>query len=500
MEENPNTRDPEYNTEAIHSNADDPWFTQEEPADETYHPYEEELMHEYAPQEREVQIGKVPAYTPLVNTGGEYEPEPYNPAPEDHNMHIVTYGTVEDVAFADGDDERRNGLVSMSIRDEMDDLIHTDFHTLNPLGLLDGKKVEIGDRVRVDIQDYKNVIEWFVYNYPTLLTELDLLQKRAGDGPWFHEDMQTLLSGKSNPMYGKDCIGGTITDEPQVASKKSGYEDWEHENVGSQLDKSYLEIGQRDGNKKITLRQFLNIIRDYFHLDEMWATLRDHEKRIVHLERDNRDEDEERNTRVEKSIGGECYELLNYKSTNSEWTNPMDSKYGWPSYFIGNVEQKQFSLYINYRTAIHEDIQPGAEDWFGPGAQEKGGKFANPLFKANTIPEQFRPNKFQWLQNYGLCMVEIGQWYDLINHSGSVDIGIDPDGSVWVCNEDLVSASVHRDQMGIFGINGSPDHMAWMGIKKVSSPLEPQGTDMPIDVKIVSFGGIVTVGNTGEDW
>lgn len=491
MAENPNTHDPEYNTEAIHSEADDPWFTREEPADETYHPHDEQVIHqyaenrEYAPQERETRTGNVPAYTPLVNTGENYPPEPYDPSPEPNSLHIVTYGTVEDVAFADNPESRETGLVSMSVRDEMDDLIHTDFHTLNPLSLLNDVNVQIGDRVRVDIQDYKNVIEWFVYNYPWLLKEVDLLKVRKSDGPWFTEDMPTTHYGTANPYYGRPCIGGSMTEEPKLAQLTSDYEDWEHQDPESQLDKSYLEIGQRDGNKKITIRQFLQLINDYFHIDDIWKTLRDHEKRLVHLERDLREEDSQRGKRIDFLIEGDRY----IKFPHSNWRSD-DPGHGFPSRFTGNVENGQFSLWTSYRDSLHS---VGFYPW--GDAKERGGRGAHQIFAAGTIPDEFKPTTFHWITNYGYVVQRVGGWEYVLNGHGAVDFGFDPDGSVWVAVDDLqgnYEQPKYNQLLGIFGPNGLSSH------QMLSTT---GGWHYLID--IYSFGGVITIGDGsdgGEVW
>lgn len=500
MAENPRTHDPEYNTEAIHSETGDPWFEKEEPPDETYHPHEEELIHEYAPQEREVKIGETPYYTPLVNTGGEYEPEPYDPSPEPDAFHIMTYGTVEDVAFSEnGDDEedpdsRREGLVSLSLRDNMDDLIHTDFHSLNPLSLLSETNVKVGDQVRIDIQDYKNVIEWFVYNYPMLLKEVDLLNVRTPDGPWFYDDMQTTLNDdppKANPMYGKNCKGGSLTQEPKVFTPNLGTgEDWEHQVVGSQLDKSYLEIGQRDGNKKITLRQFLELLDDYFQISELWKTVRDHEKRLVHLERDVRLEDEVRTHYVRKEIDVSYFPRLGTTPDTPSWKTP----FGHPAIFEGNVEGQYFSLRLVHQDAykVPNQLSSGIETVFQDPSLyiEKGGKPAIKVLNADAIPEEFRPSEYRWVKNYGMTYSTLGGATNVVTGWCQLDFGFDTDGSVWIDGRAFTGNLIAGDKAGTFSIFGPGSQI----------PLADFDAPGHRGTIVETTGAIIMIGADVTDW
>lgn len=480
MADNPNTHDPEYNSEAIHSGDTDPWFTNEEPADETYHPYTEDILHEYEPQDRP----NVPAYTPKVNTGGSYPPDAHYPETEKDLLHIVTYGTVEDVAFAEnGDDEedpdsRREGLVSMSIRDEMDDLIHTDFHTLNPLSLLSEQNVRVGDRVRVDIQDYKNVIEWFVYNYPWLLKCADLLKVGPADGPWFTGDDGLTYKG-----------GDILRDPDRFDPRRGGSlgEDWEHQVPGSLLDTSYLEIGQKDGNKKITIRQFLELIDHYFQISDIWKTLRDHEKRIVDLEKDARKEDVDRGKRIDKEITRSYYNPLPHTS----WDDSSDL--GAPSRFTGNTENGSFSLHLAYQSNQDLTKNPGTGfDIWGTGGEDKLGKRAMRILNAGTIPTEFIPTTFHWIHNYGIILQRVGGWEDLIMGIQAVDIGFDTDGSVWIDVTELDQAYAQPQPsfgLGIFGPGGFADHRRMLPEKGGWSWL----------VQIFSFGGVIYIGDTDAE-
>lgn len=459
------TSDPEYNLRRLHTDASDEWYAQEEPADGTYHPHDEAAVHDAEPQN-----GNPPAYLPKVNTE---IPDAAYPASEPGNMHIMTYGTVEDVAFADGegDPQRRNGLVQMSIRDEMDDLIHTDFHTANPLSLLNEQNVQVGKRVRIDIQDYKNVIEWFVYNYPTLLHQSDLTVKRASDGTWYK--------------------GGSVSKDASYTGKTTGGtgEDWEHKPSGGwrQFDKSFLEVGQMDGNKKISIAEFLLLIQDYFHIDDVWAKLRDHEKRLIDLEKDLRQEDNQRSGYTKVNIDRNFFAVL---TGHSNWGSNTDPRHG-DAVFIGNAEQEYIELNVTYKDSIH--THGGAVDPYITQVQSKLGRDALRIFSAGAIPQEFRPTKFHWIQNYGLVYVEPGGWQRLINTMNGIDFGFDTDGSVWVPKADLPFFDMTQPFYGFFNSKengGHEEYHEWISYVR------------DYGITIMSFGGVIStstgLGGVGE--
>ncbi len=458
------TYDPEYNLRSLHTDDSDRWYEAEEPADGTYHPHDEATVHDAEPQN-----GEPPAYLPKVNT---VVPDAAYPASEPGSLHIMTYGTVEDVAFADGenDPQRRNGLVQMSIRDEMDDLIHTDFHTANPLSLLNEQNVQVGKRVRIDIQDYKNVIEWFVYNYPTLLRQSDLTVKRASDGTWY--------------------TGGSISKDASYTGKTTGGtgEDWEHKPSGGwrQFDKSFLEVGQMDGNKKITLAEALQIVQDFFHIDDIWGKLRDHEKRIIDLEKDVRSEDTQRSGYNRTSIDRNFFSLLTGHTNWGSVTNPNRGD----AVFVGNKEQEYIELNVTYRDSIHTVVEGNISPYL-TNVENKLGVDALKILSPGAIPQDFRPTKFHWIYNYGLVYIEPGGWQRLINTLTGIDFGFESDGSVWVPRSQLPWFDMDQPFYGFFNSKengGHPEYHTWI--------------DHVIDygITIMSFGGVIptSTGPSGE--
>lgn len=486
----PNTHDAEYNTEAIHSDGD-PWFAQEEPADETYRPHDEPLIHEYEPQDRDQNVDGAVAYTPKVNS---ILPDPHSPVTEEDCLHIVSYGTVEDVAIADGDESREVGLVSMSIRDEMDDLIHTDFHTLNPLSPLSRDNIKIGQRVRVDIQDYKNVIEWFVYNYPTQLEDSSLLIPHVSDGAYFRQG-DICYKGSS----------GSLLNEPSryiptIADARE--DDWEHHSTQpSQLDKSYIEIGQMDGNKKILLRDLLQLAQDYFHIDDMWRIIRDQEYRIVELERDARSEDVARTDITLKDIDRSYYKHLgNYYDVNFWDSKPQGVPIKFASRFYGNIEDSVFSLNAVYRDSVYIAFEPPSDPFMGSSEMIDGIE-ACPLFDADAIPKQFRPDQDQWVSDYGVVFTVLGGSVGLFTRMSGLDFAFRPDGSVWVDHDDLLSTLItfENGTMGAFARveTGGNTTLEWMYRPTKMNPSDPSHysyENWHYEVYIFTFGGLVRIG------
>lgn len=351
--------------------------------------------------------------------------------------------------------------------------------------------------MRIDIQDYKNVIEWFIFNYPMELYQLDSGRGRNDgltvfhecDGAWFYDDMQNTLQGDPNPMYGKNCMGGSITMEPNVHNPTPNHvgkgEDWEHEPPSpgySQFYRSFLEIGQMDGNKKLTLMEFLNLLRDYFHIDDIWKHLRDHEKRIVHLERDVRKEDGVRNRRVTKLLTMD--DLLPLPMT--QW--PRTTSLRGEIVFVGNAENRQFTLNIDFRDSCH---CPDQQSPFRQYHEVKGGRNATRI-TLTPIPEEFWPSKFQWIRNYALATVQPGAWEYVLMDIMPVSLGIDVDGSIWVCT----------DEMPYFSFNGSAIHLGIMGHDPAHITYA-SGVGLDMQYRISSFGGIIDMGDArdgGDAW
>lgn len=151
--------------------------------------------------------------------------------PENGKFHIRYYGVVEHAEFAPRDpdcfDEKHTGLISLAVRGMGDDHLHTDLHTFNPLSLLVPGSCPPGSRVRVDIQDFDNVILDYIYNYPRQL----FVEDYDGDPEEF-------------------------------------------------IVQSFLEIGQWDGNKKMRLIDFLKVVAKHFgtSLGDLYATLEQYDK------------------------------------------------------------------------------------------------------------------------------------------------------------------------------------------------------------------------------
>ena len=172
-----------------------------------------------------------PAADPILdasNINGYERFPPYDTdlAPENGKFHIRYYGVVEHSQYAPRDpdcgNECHTGLVSLGIRGMGDDHLHTDVHTFNPLSLLAEGSCPPGSRVRVDIQDFENVILEYIYNYPRQL---------------FYD---------------------SYLDDPEEF-----------------IVQSFLEIGQWDGNKKMRLIDFLRLVDHHFStsLGGLQATL-----------------------------------------------------------------------------------------------------------------------------------------------------------------------------------------------------------------------------------
>lgn len=152
-------------------------------------------------------------------------------APENGKFHIRYYGVVEHSQFVPRDpdcgDEKHTGLVSLAVRGLGHSHLHTDLHTFNPLSLLSEGSCPPGSKVRVDIQDFENVILDYIYNYPKQL---------------FVED------------YDAD------TEEFKV--------------------QTFLELGQWDGNKKMRLIDFFKVVAKEFgtSLGDLYDTLKQYDK------------------------------------------------------------------------------------------------------------------------------------------------------------------------------------------------------------------------------
>ncbi len=196
-------------------------------ADETVGP--EGLIHHYS-------HGEYEPY-PLTQPMGAPVAEPNVPdqslANETGKFHIRYYGTVEHCMTLppDPDDleNRRGGLISMSIRDDLESHLHTDIHSYKPLVLLGEGNVCTGQKVVVDVHDWDSVIASYIYNYPTQLFQTD----------------------------------------------------WEADPTGFARD-TFVEMGQWDGNKKMRLVDFLAVIAKAYGTDlgDLYETLdeyvRDH--------------------------------------------------------------------------------------------------------------------------------------------------------------------------------------------------------------------------------
>lgn len=191
---------------------------------------EYELYPGDEPSPSPVYIDEADKWTPVEVDKPDFDPpltaeningyEPVPPwedqlAPENGKFHIRYYGVVEHAQFVPNDPqcfgERHSGLVSLAIRGMGDDHLHTDLHTFNPLSLLAEGSCPPGSKVRVDIQDFDNVILDYIYNYPRQL---------------FYED---------------------YADSPEEF-----------------LVQTFLELGQWDGNKKMRLIDMLRVLDDRF--------------------------------------------------------------------------------------------------------------------------------------------------------------------------------------------------------------------------------------------
>lgn len=137
---------------------------------------------------------------------------------EEGKFHIRYYGTVEHCMTLppdpNGGDRDRGGLISMSIRDDLESHLHTDIHTYKPLVLLGEGNVCTGQKVVVDIHDWDSVIADYIYNYPYQLFPAE-----------YEGDPNGFARG------------------------------------------TFVELGQWDGNKKMRLVDFLSIIAKAYGTD-----------------------------------------------------------------------------------------------------------------------------------------------------------------------------------------------------------------------------------------
>ncbi len=334
---------------------------------------------------------------PTHYSHGLYEPYPYTQpsyppkaelnaacvhgeglAPEKGRFHIRYFGTVEHSMSMPHDPtsvtHKKGGLISMSIRDDNDNHLHTDVHTFNPLSLLNELNCPQGTRVRVDIQDWDNVIKDFIYNFPTQLC------------PW------------------------------QI--------DWDSEKKQAS---TYVSLGQYDGNKKMALADFMDLIGSYFRLNDQ--NLMDLLKQYV--------KDHNWIVDVPKQVGmdllpqdGVClpYCHMPYPAIHGDFTYN-------PATHLG-------SLSFNYVCHI---IKPNRDD---PRVYEMRNPF---LFHSGTIPKTICPKDPMRLTCYATVMVRSGCSEIVEQDTDNLDLVIEPDGSVrvdgslWLQHHEVGKPRVHEN-------------------------------------------------------
>lgn len=275
-------------------------------------------------------------------------------APENGKFHIRYYGVVEHSQFAPPDpdctDGSSSGLVSLSVRGLGDSHLHTDVHTFNPMSLLAQGSCPRGARVRVDIQDFENVLMDYIYNYPRQLKPDDL----------------------------------------------------------GALDQTFVELGQWDGNKKMTLEDFLETISRNFPTDlgDLRATLEAYAK--------DREWIEAVPTQLGVSLDESDAVCLPYSHLPKPYVQGV---------FEHNPATRIATLAFRYVDYI---IVP-------PKDERRIFQMSSPqLFRAGTVPAEIAPKQATRLPVYADVTVRKGCSEIQEEDRDVLDLVLRPDGSVFV--------------------------------------------------------------------
>lgn len=281
-------------------------------------------------------------------------------APENGKFHIRYYGVVEHSQFAPcdpsrGGDIQHSGLVSLAVRGMGDNHLHTDLHTFHPLSLLAEGNCPPGSKVRVDIQDFENVILDYIYNYPEQL----FVEDYDGDPEEF--TVQTMV-----------------------------------------------ELGQWDGNKKMRLVDFFQVLAKRFgtSIGDLYETMAQYDKDHKWIV--------DAPTQLGMTLDHTDGVCLPYSQLPAPALKG-DFEYN-PATHIG-------TLMFNYVDYI---IIP-------PRDEKRIFQMVSPqIMKAGTIPAAVRPKQNTILTSYADVTVRTGSTEVIDEDRDHIDLELRTDGSVWV--------------------------------------------------------------------